>query len=314
MLVSNTQKEISKILDRITESKKVQKHFLSLEKQLKDAYKHLDKLQRVLTKEYKDVLALEQLNMKSLFHKVLGSKEEQIEKERQEYLQASLQYNDYKKSVELMEFERDVLKKKLSDTKDLEKKLATLKKQREKEILQSNTIEGKALMRIANKIDKLVKFKRELNEALDSGAKCEQHLDRLVHYLSKAGDWGQWDMVGRGSMSTIHKMSAIDKAREASYYAKHHLNKFQHDLYDIGGKNFRLDVNIGSFNNFSDIFFDNLISDWIIQQKIKNALHNVSSVKDTVLRLMQGIQSQLSNTQKELAILQKERNNIILER
>ena len=52
-----------------------------------------------MQKEFEDIEALEKLGMKTLFYKVLGSQQEQLEKERQDYLQASLKYDQVRKSL-----------------------------------------------------------------------------------------------------------------------------------------------------------------------------------------------------------------------
>ena len=58
---------------------------------------------------------------------------------------------------------------------------------------------------------------------------------------------------------------------------------------------------------------DNLISDWIIQQKIKNALHNVDGVYDKVQRLLQSIQLKLKNLEGEQHKLNTAKDQIILQ-
>ena len=309
----NTQDKINEVLEKLVELKKVEKHFQSTMTQLNDSYRKLDELHDILEKEYQDVKELEGMSMKSLFHKVLGSKEQQIEKERQEYLQASLKYNDFKKSVELLEYERDLLKKKITDVTVYENKLNQLKSIREKELLMSDTRQGKELMRVVHLLDNLTSQKKEFAEARQSGSDALHHLSVLIQHLKKAKDWGAWDMMGKNNrQAAYYKRGAIDNAREASYQAKHHLNRFQKELYDIGEQQYNFDINIGTFNSFSDIFFDNLISDWIIQQKIKNALHNVESSYDTVQRLLQSIDHKLLSIDAEAVKLTEVKDQIIL--
>lgn len=309
----DTQEKIKEVLEKLVELKRIEKHFQSTMNQLDDAYSRLDELHDILEKEYKDVKELEGMSMKSLFHKVLGSKEEQIEKERQEYLQASLRYNDFKKSVELLEYERDLLKKKITDVSIYENKLGSLKKTREKELLMSNSQQGKELMRIVHLLDQLISQRKELSEARQAGSDASHNLKVLLQFLKKAKDWGSWDMMGNKSRhSGYYKRDSIDQAREASYHAKHHLNRFQKELHDIGERQYNFEVNIGNFNTFTDIFFDNLISDWIIQQKIKNAVHNVDGVYDKVQRLLQSIDHKLSSLESEQVKLNAAKDKIIL--
>lgn len=309
----NTQDQIKVVLEKLVELKRIEKHFQSTMNQLDDSYTKLDELHDILEKEYLDVKELEGLSMKSLFHKVLGSKEEQIEKERQEYLQATLRYNDFKKSVELLEFERDLLKKKITDVSIYENQLEQLKIKREKELLMSNSDQGKELMRIVHQLDQLISVGKELSEARQAGGDALHNLKLLLQFLKKAKDWGSWDMMqSKTRHAGYYKRDSIDQAREASYHAKHHLNRFQKELHDIGERQYNFEVNIGNFNTFTDIFFDNLISDWIIQQKIKNAVHNVDGVYDKVKRLLQSIDHKIAGLSEEEGKLNAAKEKIIL--
>ncbi len=308
-----TQKQIKETLEKLVALEKVQNHYNSTIKELDNAYSKLDELHNVLEKQYNDVKEIEGLSMKSLFAKVLGSKEKQIEKERQEYLQASLKYNDFKKQVEVLEFERNLLKKKIIDIKLFKNKLETLKKKREKELLLSNSDQGKELMKIVYKIDEFIRYKKEITEAIVAGNTSNQELNKLVTYLKKAKDWGSWDMASSNSRhSSYYKRGSIDNAQKAAQQAQRQLNRFQNELYDIGVRNQEFEINIGTFNSFIDIFFDNLISDWVIQQKIKNALGNVELTKDKVTRLTRDLENKLSHIKGDILDLEKAKDQLLI--
>ena len=308
-----TQKQIKETLEVLIGLRKVKKHYKNTEKELNNAYKKLDELHDILEKEYKDVKEIEGLSMKSLFAKVLGSKEKQIEKERQEYLQASLKYNDFKKQVEVIEYERDLLKKKIIDIKLFENKLESLKKTREKELLRSRSDQGKQLMKIVYQIDELIRYRKEVNEAIDAGNVSKSELNKLIAYLKKAKDWGSWDMASSSSRhSSYYKKGAIDNAQRSAHNTQRQLNRFQQELYDVGLRNQEFEINIGNFNSFMDIFFDNLISDWVIQQKVKNALGNVELTKDRVIRLVQDLENKLNQINKEIEVLVGAKDQLIL--
>ena len=310
--MSQVQHALQQTLQEIQNLKRVQKHLDKINIELGDAYKELDRLADKLEKEYQDIKQLENLSMKSLFHKILGSKEEQMEKERQEYLQASLKYNEFKKSLEILEFERSVLEKKLVDISLLENKLKTLKKQREQELLASGTPISQKLRSLHRELDKLEVRRKEFADAIEAGRKANAVIDKMLHFLEKAKNWGDWDMMGKGRMASYNKHSAIDQAREASYNAKYLLDRFQQELYDLGTRNYNFNLQLNNLQNFTDIFFDNLISDWIMQQKIKNALANVYAVRDKVDRLVQSLQIDLEEITPKLQAIQKEKEAIIL--
>ena len=62
----------------------------------------LNKLLNEYEKEYKDVLNLETISTASLFYTILGNKEEQLKKEKQETLKAKLKYDQCKHDVEYL--------------------------------------------------------------------------------------------------------------------------------------------------------------------------------------------------------------------
>lgn len=310
--MSQVQTALQETLQEIQNLKRVQKHLEKINLELSSAYQELDRLADRLEKEYQDIKDLENLSMKSLFHKILGSKEEQMEKERQEYLQATLKYNEFKKSLEILEFERTVLVKKLVDTTFLESKLKTLKKQREQELLNSGTPISQKLKKLHIQLDKLEIRRKEFTDAILAGQKASAVIDKMLHHLEKAKNWGDWDMVGKGRMASYNKHSAIDQARESSYNAKYLLDRFQQELFDLGTDHYNFNLQLNNLQNFTDIFFDNLISDWIMQQKIKNALANVYAVRDKVDRIIRSLELDLDENTVELQTIRKEKEAIVL--
>jgi len=312
MKSKDTQIELHKTLEEIQNIKNIKKHFAKTNSELTKAYKELAKFEKLLDKEYEDWKKLESLSVKSLFHKVLGSKEDQIEKERQEYLQASLKFNGIKKTVDILEYERSLLEKKLVDVTLLENKLKTLKKQRTQELVRSNTPSGKELKELLKKMDRQIIIRNEVRRAVNTGSDGAKILESMLSFLQQAKNWGNWDMMGKGRMASYNKHDAVDRARETAFQAKHVLGKFQQDLYNLGAGSFTFDIRIDSLGSFTDIFFDNLISDWIIQQKIKNALSNVYSVKDKVNRIIQSLNKDLVKVDQNLNHLNEAKEAIII--
>ena len=312
--MSEIQSKIKELLTQINDLKKVRKHLKQLEADLGRDYKALSKLEKDLDKNLKDVEELEKLSMRSVFLKVLGSKEEQLEKERQEYLQMSLKLNELKSRIEMLEFEKEVLEKKSGDEDNLRKRLEQLKFKRENEIIHEDSSLRRKLLKIAKESDELYVFKKEMAEALQAGEKALSTLKSMLQLLKKAKQWGNWDMwSSKGGIGTYYKHDAIDRAKNLSFQARHQLYLFEQELKDIGGEfKIHFNVNLDQFSRFTDVFFDNLISDWIIQQKIVNALNNVQSVNDNVRRILQSVQVDMKRIDDRLQQNQKEKDQILL--
>lgn len=290
----------------------VERHYKTTKDSLKNAVKESKRLQKQLDKENADIEKLEKLSIKKLFHKVLGNKEKQLEVERQEFLELSLKYNEHKKSIELLEFELNVLENKRHGIPGLKKEITKLKKKREKEILKSNNRIGKRLRSIVEETDYLVMGRKEYEEAILVGQDILTHLQAAVKYLRNAGEWGSYKNMGGGRMSSYNQRGAIEKARGIIIKTQHLFRIFKKELQDINVHDFDTSINAEQLNGFTNIFFDNLITDWIIQKKIRNTLSEVRSVFDRIQRFMGYLQTEFKKMDLRLQELSAEREKIVV--
>ncbi len=285
--------EIKNLLEEHQILKKANSRLNEIVPDIEKLKRELIPLERQMQKEFEDVEKLEKIGMRALFHKVLGNQEAQMEKERQEYLQASLKYDQVRKSLELLEFEKNILQKKAGSIGAIEKRLAELSATQEKELINMSGPASLELKKIYAQVETLQRLKIDINEAIKAGLKALECIDAVVAGLQQAHNWGQWDMSGRNPMSNHLKYSAIDKAKDWAYEANRQLKVFEKELLDVYRQipeDFQL--HIDSFNRFIDVFFDNLITDWIIQQKIYNALNNTLNIRDKVVRMIKTLEAE----------------------
>ena len=310
---SDTQSHIYTILNEIDALRKVENHIAAIDSDLKESYQRLDIAKANLDKELKDVEDLERIGVKSLFYKTLGSKDEQLEKERQEYLNAALQYNELSKSTELLEFEKKVLSKKTTQLSELTTKLDSLKSLRESEIISSSNHSLKnELLEISHKLENNSVLSRAVNEAIVEGEKSLKHLSIVIDFLRKAKDWGRWDMYSKNRRAGYMKHQAIDKAIQNLTIAQHQLNKFSRELSDLGNNYISFDLKMGQFNKFMDFFFDNLISDWIIQKRIKASLISIESNYSKVQRIVIDLKREIEKINYNTDTLLKQKDSFLL--
>ncbi len=310
---SDTQSHIYTILNEIDALRKVENHIAAIDSDLKESYQRLDIAKANLDKELKDVEDLERIGVKSLFYKTLGSKDEQLEKERQEYLNAALQYNELSKSTELLEFEKKVLSKKTTQLSEFTTKLDSLKRLRESEIISSSNHSLKnELLEISHKLENNSVLSRAVNEAIVEGEKSLKHLSIVIDFLRKAKDWGRWDMYSKNRRAGYMKHQAIDKAIQNLTIAQHQLNKFSRELSDLGNNYISFDLKMGQFNKFMDFFFDNLISDWIIQKRIKASLISIESNYSKVQRIVIDLKSEIEKINYNTDTLLKQKDSFLL--
>lgn len=130
--------------------------------------------------------------------------------------------------------------------------------------------------------------RQEINEAKTAGREALSCLRKAQEKLSSARNWGIWDMLGGGFISTLVKHSKIDDASALMEEARRKLQVFQRELRDVEVPA-RFRVDIGSFLTFADFFFDGLIADWMVQSRIGETREQVEEAICKVERILRDL-------------------------
>lgn len=121
----------------------------------------------------------------------------------------------------------------------------------------------------------------ELNEAYIAGLNAQHYLNEALFYLEQAKDLGILDMVGGKLLISLGKYGSIDKANKFINEFEISLKSFARELLDVRFiGNFK--VEISTFLKITDIYFDQLASDSIVQKKIVDSLKIAQELKPKV--------------------------------
>jgi hypothetical protein len=82
------EEKIQELSGQLSEIASLEKHLSNLHADIKGAHEDLRASEKVLEKEYEDVIRLEERSQNWLFTRLRGDQEEQLEKERAEYYEA----------------------------------------------------------------------------------------------------------------------------------------------------------------------------------------------------------------------------------
>jgi hypothetical protein len=270
----------------------------------------LKNLDSIVKKENDDVKKLEGMSLTGLFHFVLGDKDMRLDKERQEYLSAVLKYDECKYSVSALEGEIENYKIQIASIGELDKRYEELIEKKESFISQGDSAKSKEVLELSESIAETKSDLKEIREAIAAGQKALHGLDKVISSLESAKNWGTFDMLGGGFISTAVKHSKIDEAREAVHHVQQQLRFFQKELADIG-TNTEIKIDIGSFSKFADYFFDGLIFDWAVQSKIKRSLDNVLDVYKRIHRVVLHLQKNYEETEAKYNNLEQDKRKLI---
>jgi len=94
------------------------------------------------------------------------------------------------------------------------------------------------------------------------------------------------------------KHNRLEEAQESLELAGKKVKMFEKELADIS-VNAEIHVEIQSFEKFADIFFDNILSDWAMQEKITRASKQVDEALERIRQLLLSLQMMNQRYQKD---------------
>lgn len=273
----------------------LKKECLALEKQ-KQEY------EQRLYKENKDVENLEKTTIISLFHSIIGNKENRLEKERQEAMQASMDYHRIANEYQLKEAEVDKLQKRIQQEYRIKQQLQQL----QLEFIQTtNPQQAKQIQQFLTEYEELQKLSKEITEAIQAGLELTNSLEEVISELSSAKGWGIYDMVGGGLISTAIKHQHMDKAQRNYETVKIKITSFEKELKDVNDLSIEYNI-LGTALLTFDYIFDSLFVDWLVQSKISKNKRNMEELYNQVGQIIQDLEQKASNI--EIDIQEKHRN------
>lgn len=306
--------EISERLVQVIEKKrlkeKIELDLHQVEQSLAEKSKSVETLKEQLRREQVDVEKLEKLSLSSLFYRVLGSREQQVEKERQEMLAAQLKYQQAARALEELQADRAGLERRLVELRDVEEDYSALMTRKEELLRQSNPEIAAHLLRLTEQVANGQAETREIDEAIGAARGVHAALERVIASLESAEGWGTWDMLGGGLLSTMAKHSEIDDARAAVEEVQARMNRFNRELADVQ-RSMEVRIDIGTLDTFADFFFDGLIMDWVVQSKIQDSLAQAKQAQSKISRAAEDLQHLRTRVQGDLQSLKAQRAALV---
>jgi hypothetical protein len=151
---------------------------------------------------------------------------------------------------------------------------------------------------------------KELKEAINAGIFVMDRLESAVEGLKSASNWGTYDMLGGGMISTHIKHNRIDEAMEYVHEARKGMGHFEKELKDIQ-MSLSVDIDIGAILTFSDYFFDGFITDWMVQGRIQDTLSNVENKTSAIGELLGRLDEEYDSLELELVDTKRQYISII---
>lgn len=306
MSINNIDQRLEEAENNINTIINAERRLIIIENELDIVAHDLRNQKRKMNDELADVERLEKSGVTNLFKSILGDIDSQLEKERQEYLQEVLTYNSLVDELELLNYEKKILKRKVKHKQEAEKLYEELLKEKERYILLNHGDKAGKLKLIDNQLKVNNLIIKETEEAIESGKDLLEYLNKMVQNLKYVKQWGIYKMQGKGRYSSYEKKGYIDKAQKLVGLVQVKFNIFEKELNDLYPD---FDLNLDSFHmkSFLDNFYDGLITDWIIVKQLQVAINSTWAAIHKVSRLQAMVESEQSKIHKRIKEKKAER-------
>jgi hypothetical protein len=306
--------ELSTRLAKIVEQKrlkvKTEQDLRAVEEEYRDQSARLEMFAAKLEKEKIDVEKLERTSLTSLFYSVLGNREQQLDKERQESLAAQLLYQQTKHQVSSLGQERSSLLKRLAGLQSVDSEYELLLSEKEQFLRQSDQPAARELIELSEQVADHNSELKEIGEAVLAGKSVISELEKVIESLENAESWGTWDLLGGGLLSTALKHSNIDNARSGIAHVQEKMSLFTRELADVR-KAVELDIDVDGYSTFADYFFDGLIIDWVVQSEIVASLKRTRQARKLIAQAIVELKNLRGIARAKINDLQEKRRLLI---
>ena len=262
-------------------------------------------LAKMRDKEQRDVDAMSRVSLTSIFSAIRGNKDEKLAHEELEARAAALKYDMAVRRLEAVRTRIKQTRDKLAALGGCERRFSDAVNAKLSELRQSDSEVGEKICRVEERIAYLSGQQRETQEAISVGKSAANQILSIQRSLDSAEDWGVFDLLGGGFVSTMAKHSHLDDAQAQVEHLQQLLSRFRTELSDIQ-VNADLRIHIDGFLRFADYFFDDLFSDWAVLNRIDESRVQVTNTGEQVQSLLRHLNQIRENIDSETLSLRHE--------
>lgn len=303
--------ELSLLQAQMTYKKRLEAVLKELESQRGPLRKKAAELEQIMLRERKDVDRLEGRSLAAFFYHMSGKMDEKLDIERREYYAARVKYDACARELEAIEQDIESTEEDLADLADCETRYAQAMEQKRQAIEAAGTPEAEQLLKQEAELAYLAAQERELEEAIAAGTIALRTTAQIMQTIESAKDWATFDLLGGGLLADFAKHDKLDDAQHMVEDLQVQLQRFNKELSDVTIRS-HLQVNIDGMLKFADFFFDGILADAAVLDKIKQSLHQVEQTREDILTILRQLQDELEEVRHRHSNIQKNVDTLVL--
>lgn len=310
MKSENTIKQLASIYEEILRKEKLEIHLKTIDRLIEQKEKAIKNAELKLQKEEADVRQMQSKSIYALFNTFLGRQEQMFEHEKQELLQAHLLKQALENSLTELKTEKEIYLKEYSSKFGVEEDFNGRFEVLQNSLKESHPKLFKKIITFEKSITNHKAKVKEIRQAIKEGQRTMRKLQRITVTIEKVKIWGSLN----SKKSITNRSRAMDKIQRDIHTCSNYLSKFEEEIFDLSD-HYALDftTQLEGIRGFLNEFFDNLVTDWIVTQKLENTGHHTSNISDKIARILAMLEHEMNKTKIYIKEDEKLKRDFVME-
>lgn len=315
-MLDELNRRLSGIRERVAYKRKLEASGEDARRSLAYHRERLPRLVESMEQTRRDVARLEGAGPRAIIASLLGSKEETLERERHEYLAASLQHHECAHAIASCEADIGEIETSLATLGDVDATYEAALEEKARVLASGTDARAFRLMRIAEDVGVLTFQAREAREAVTAGETALEALESVSTALADLFGVGVDVIDGVGVARSQLSPTRLNVLVDATDEAQDRLRVFRRELADLGIKaklELDLDSELDELTSSSRSLFGGYYSRSKARAEIDAAGEEVDSMAAKVERILDDVRAGIETVDKGLVDLTAERRRILEE-
>jgi hypothetical protein len=306
--------ELDAALDACAEHERLSRQLERARLDESQAQVEADRARDGVADEADDVAALESLSPARIWATLRGNRTSELDRERAELAAQQYRAGVADRALEVASVTRRNVEVRLAALGNVRDRRTAALAAEETRLRATGGSVSAQLVEVSDQLASTQSQLREVTEAQAAERTARSSLEAAAELLGSAGDWASYDtFFGGGMISGMVKYEKIDAATERVRAANEALKRLSAELADVGLRAVG-GAEITDVARTFDLWFDNIFTDWSVQQRIAEAEGRVRAALAGVRDVAGGLQARRHELEALLATLTQAREQLIIGR
>lgn len=275
--------EVTEAMAAAAHAERATARLQALQAQLDAERRAVAELQQRLGAEERDVVRLEGMSIRSVVASIRGRRDRELAAERAEADGVRLELSVRWEAIRALEADAAAWAPVAASLPAASDSLHRALAEREAMLRAEPSALGAELTRLGDEAAAARAELRECDEALHAAVAAGDALAAAARALASAGGWSTYDtFFGGGLIASSIKHGRLRDAAHAVAAAQHAMLRLRAELHDVGMAHGWWPDPPSDALRTMDVWFDNIVSDWMVHNRIKASRQSVDAARHGV--------------------------------